>query len=268
MFLCFFTFVFIMKDFSNKLIDFFGFLKENYGDSLFLESDYKHQMEIHKVSEQQNTLENSGGSLSHSIDIFSAENDWFHSNNLDELEQKIKNCIKCSLGKTRTKFVFGSGNPKADIMFIGEAPGADEDLQGLPFVGRAGQLLTKLLKVVGLNREEVYICNILKCRPPNNRKPLPSEIELCKPYLLKQIELIKPKVIVALGATAIEGLLNLKKKMGELRGKIIFFNKIPVIITYHPAALLRNPNWESDFIEDLKLLFKHFPELTKKKGKK
>jgi DNA polymerase len=128
--------------------------------------------------------------------------------------------------------------------------------------------LNKLLKVVGLEREEVYICNILKCRPPNNRKPLPSEIELCKPYLLKQIELVKPKVIVALGATAIEGLLNLKKKMGELRGKIIHFNKIPVIITYHPAALLRNPNWEADFIEDLKLLFKHFPELTKKKGKK
>jgi DNA polymerase len=153
-------------------------------------------------------------------------------------------------------------------MFIGEAPGADEDLQGLPFVGRAGQLLNKLLKVVGLEREEVYICNILKCRPPNNRKPLPSEIELCKPYLLKQIELVKPKVIVALGSTAIEGLLNLKKKMGELRGKIIHFNKIPVIITYHPAALLRNPNWEADFIEDLKLLFKHFPELTKKKGKK
>jgi len=268
MFLCFFTFVFIMNEFSNKLIDFFNFLRENYGETIIVDTNYTQNFGSQSFAEPQDSLENYSATLSHSIDIFSSENDWFRSKNLEELEQKIKHCTKCSLGKTRTNFVFGSGNPNADIMFIGEAPGADEDLQGLPFVGRAGQLLNKLLKVVGLEREEVYICNILKCRPPNNRKPLPSEIELCKPYLLKQIELVKPKVIVALGATAIEGLLNLKKKMGELRGKIIHFNKIPVIITYHPAALLRNPNWEADFIEDLKLLFKHFPELTKKKGKK
>lgn len=152
-------------------------------------------------------------------------------------------------------------------MLVGEAPGADEDIQGLPFVGRAGQLLTKLLKNFGIDRNDVYICNILKCRPPNNRKPLPSEIEMCKPYLLKQIELIQPKVIIALGATAVEGLFNLKKKMGELRGKILNFNQIPVIVTYHPAALLRNPNWEKEFLDDLTILHKQFPNVLKGKRK-
>ncbi|MFN3305832.1 MAG: uracil-DNA glycosylase [Candidatus Kapaibacteriota bacterium] len=176
----------------------------------------------------------------------------------------MNRCTKCELSKTRTKFVFGSGNPDADIMFIGEAPGADEDLQGLPFVGRAGQLLTKLLREVGIERKDVFICNILKCRPPNNRKPLPSEIEMCKPYLLKQIEILNPKVIVALGATAIEGLFNIKKKMSELRGSIIYLNKIPVIVTYHPAAILRNPNLQREVIEDFNLLLNKFPSIVKR----
>lgn len=251
---------------DEKIISFFSFLKENYGDVISLENETSFNIPSNTILEPIVEYQKEQVTLSHSFDIFSTESDWFNSKTLSELEKKINKCTKCNLGNTRSKFVFGTGNPNAEIMFIGEAPGADEDLQGLPFVGRAGQLLTKLLKYVGIDREQIYICNILKCRPPNNRKPLPSEIELCKPYLLKQIELVKPKIIVALGATAIEGLLNIKKKMGELRGKILNFNKIPVIITYHPAALLRNPNWQEDFLNDLKLLFKNFPELMKKKG--
>lgn len=251
---------------DDKIINFLSFLKENYGKVIFFENEISSYFAKNTLSEPTLEYQKEQITLPHSLDIFSKESNWFNSKTLSELEQRINNCTKCNLGHTRTKFVFGAGNPNAEIMFIGEAPGADEDLQGLPFVGRAGQLLTKLFKYVGIERENVYICNILKCRPPNNRKPLPSEIELCKPYLLKQIELVKPKVIVALGATAIEGLLNIKKKMGELRGKILNFNKIPVIITYHPAALLRNPNWQEDLINDLKLLFENFPELIKKKG--
>lgn len=247
---------------NEKIESFFGFLKEVYGNFLYTNFNYQIQKETRTIKDKTET-ESYITKLPHSLDIFSTEEDWHNSTNLNELESKINTCIKCELGKTRTNFVFGVGNPNADIMFIGEAPGGEEDLQGIPFVGRAGQLLTKLLKVVGIERKDVYICNILKCRPPNNRKPLPSEIEMCKPYLIKQIELVKPKVIVALGATAVEGLLNIKKKMGELRGSILSFNKIPVIVTYHPAALLRNPNWEKDFIEDLNILKTKFSNIIK-----
>lgn len=248
---------------NEKIESFFGFLKEVYGNFLYTNFNYQIQKETRTIKDKTET-ESYITKLPHSLDIFSTEEDWHNSTNLNELESKINTCIKCELGKTRTNFVFGVGNPNADIMFIGEAPGGEEDLQGIPFVGRAGQLLTKLLKVVGIERKDVYICNILKCRPPNNRKPLPSEIEMCKPYLIKQIELVQPKVIVALGATAVEGLLNIKKKMGELRGSILSFNKIPVIVTYHPAALLRNPNWEKDFIEDLNILKTKFSNIIKR----
>jgi DNA polymerase len=249
-------------DIVSNLENFLKFIKENYGDIFFSQFSYSSSSNASLICEKTESTYSS--SIAHSIDIFSLENNWYDSKSLEELENKINKCTKCELAKTRTKFVFGTGNPTAEIMFIGEAPGADEDLQGLPFVGRAGQLLTKLLKTVGIDRNDVYICNILKCRPPNNRKPLPSEIEMCKPYLLKQIELIQPKVIIALGATAIEGLFNIKKKMGDLRGNIIYFNKIPVIVTYHPAALLRNPSWEKDFIEDIKILHQKFPQVLKR----
>jgi DNA polymerase len=249
---------------SEKIENYLLFLKENYGEIIYVTPLYTDFPQFTKVSEPTPNTDFSQG-ISHSIDIFSIDNDWYNAKTLTDLESKINNCTKCSLGNTRTKFVFGTGNPKADIMFIGEAPGADEDMQGLPFVGRAGQLLTKLLKEVNIERKEVYICNILKCRPPNNRKPLPSEIEMCLPYLIKQIEIVNPKVIVALGATAIEGLLNIKRKMSELRGKVLYFNKIPVVVTYHPAALLRNPNWINDFLEDLKMLKTKFSHIIKRK---
>lgn len=179
---------------------------------------------------------------------------------LEVFKDSIKDCLNCPLGYTRKNFVFGSGNPNADIMVIGEAPGADEDEQGLPFVGRAGQLLTKILESINLGRDQVYICNIIKCRPPENRRPSPEEVNECLPYLLKQIEIIKPVFILALGATAVESLLNTKVRMGDVRGKFTEFHDVKMLITYHPAALLRNPNLKRDVWEDVKFLRRMYDE--------
>lgn len=179
---------------------------------------------------------------------------WVGARSLEELYHKIKNCQRCPLGITRTKFVFGEGNPNADIMVIGEAPGADEDMQGRPFVGKAGQLLTKILESVGFKREDVFIGNINKCRPPGNRQPSKNEVEACEPFLKKQIELIKPKFILALGLTAANTLFKANYKMGDIRGKLFDYNGIKTLVTYHPAALLRNPNWKKPVWEDMKLL--------------
>jgi uracil-DNA glycosylase family 4 len=186
---------------------------------------------------------------------------WVNLNSLDELEKNINTCLKCPLGHTRLNFVFGVGDSKAEVMLIGEAPGADEDAQGEPFVGKAGQLLNKILTAVNLKREEVYICNILKCRPPNNRDPEPSEMGSCTPYLYKQIELIKPKFIICLGRIAGQWLLQTSETLTALRGKIHDFNGIKLIVTYHPAALLRNPNWKYPTWEDMKMFKKAYDEM-------
>ncbi len=180
--------------------------------------------------------------------------EWKKSSNLRQLYEMIHNCKNCPLGYSRTNFVYGSGNPKAEIMLIGEAPGADEDAQGLPFVGKAGQLLTKILESINIKREDVYIANILKCRPPNNRPPLPTEIQECEPYLHKQIELINPKFIVILGLTAGYTLLKSKLKMSDVGGKVFESNGRKFLITYHPAALLRNPNLKRPVWEHVKTL--------------
>lgn len=179
---------------------------------------------------------------------------WETAATLDDLHHQIKGCEQCALGFTRTNFVFGSGNPDADVMVIGEAPGADEDAQGLPFVGRAGQLLTKILEAIDLPRDQVYICNILKCRPPNNRKPLVTETDECEPYLWKQIELVRPRYILALGLTAANTLLKNKESMTALRGRIHDYHGIATIVTYHPAALLRNPEWKKHTWDDVRKL--------------
>jgi len=184
---------------------------------------------------------------------------------LDEFYNKINTCLKCELGKTRKKFVFGVGNPNADLMLIGEAPGAEEDAQGIPFVGRAGKLLTDILKAINFSRDDVYIANILKCRPPNNRDPLPVERETCFPYLDKQIELIKPKILLCLGRIAANTLLKKSEPMSLLRGGNIFnYLNIPVMVTYHPAALLRNPNWKKGCWEDVQAVRKLYDELANK----
>jgi uracil-DNA glycosylase len=186
---------------------------------------------------------------------------WVAAKSLDELNSMICNCVKCSLGNTRIKFVFGVGNPDADIVFVGEAPGADEDAQGEPFVGRAGQLLNKILEAIHFKREEVYICNILKCRPPNNRDPEPGEIDACEPHLWKQLEIMKPKIIVCLGRIAGQTLLRTTASLGELRGKVHNYRGIKLVVTYHPAALLRNPGWKKPTWEDVQWIKKMYEEM-------
>ena len=173
-------------------------------------------------------------------------------NALELFRQQICECTQCPLGATRKRFVFGAGDPAAGIMFVGEAPGAEEDRQGEPFVGAAGQLLTKIIAAMELRREDVYICNILKCRPPNNRDPQPAEIEQCEPYLKHQIELIQPKVICTLGRFAAQTLLRSSDSMGRMRGQVHHYEGIPLVATYHPAALLRNPQWKRPTWEDIK----------------
>src|SRR6267378_3552004 len=172
---------------------------------------------------------------------------------LDEIAAKVKKCTRCPLYETATHPVPGEGDPHAKLVCVGEAPGAKEDETGRPFVGQAGQLLTKILGAIDLTREQVFICNVLKHRPPGNRNPRPEEVEACSPYLIRQLELIKPKVIVAFGTFAAQTLLNTKSSLGELRGKIHQYHGVPLIVTYHPAALLRNPAWKRPTWEDVKL---------------
>jgi DNA polymerase len=172
---------------------------------------------------------------------------------LQEIAKKVKDCTRCSLYQTATNPVPGEGNSKAELVCVGEAPGAKEDETGRPFIGQAGQLLTKILAAIDLTREQVFICNVLKHRPPGNRNPLPEEVEACSPYLIRQLELIKPKVIVAFGTFAAQTLLNTKTPLGQLRGLVHQYHGIPLVVTYHPAALLRNPAWKRPTWEDVKL---------------
>jgi DNA polymerase len=172
---------------------------------------------------------------------------------LAAVEARAKVCVKCGeLSRCRHSVVFGVGNPRAEIMFVGEAPGRDEDMQGEPFVGRAGELLTKIIAAMGFKRGDVYIANVLKCRPPENRTPLPDEVTNCLPYLLSQIELIKPKLIVALGATAVRALLDVQLGITKMRGHWYTFRDIPIMPTFHPAYLLRNPPAKKEVWEDMK----------------
>jgi len=192
-------------------------------------------------------------------------NDSFQSaGSLEELNGLICNCMKCPLGDTRKNFVFGSGNSHSDVLILGEGPGADEDEQGLPFVGRSGKLLTDILKAIKFEREQVYIANIVKCRPPGNRTPYPEEMECCMPYLRKQIELIDPKVILCVGLTAAQGLLKKKDALGKMRGQVFEFEGRKVMVTYHPAALLRNPNWKRGCWEDVQAFRKLYEESINK----
>ncbi len=170
------------------------------------------------------------------------------------LEKMVAGCTKCGLHETRTNTVFGDGSPSARLVFIGEAPGRDEDMQGIPFVGRAGKLLDRMIAAIGFTREEIFIANILKCRPPNNRDPKEDEVTACGKYLARQIELIDPVVICALGRVAGQNLLGTRAPLRVLREGIHHYNGIRVVVTYHPAALLRNPNWKKAAWEDLQML--------------
>src|SRR5690349_3983462 len=172
---------------------------------------------------------------------------------LEDLAEIIAKCTKCPLYKTATKPVPGQGSPTAELVCVGEAPGENEDKSGLAFVGQAGQLLTKILAAINLSREDVFICNVLKHRPPGNRNPAPLEVEACSPYLVRQLEIIRPKVIVAFGTFAAQTLLDTKLSIGKLRGSVHKYYGIPLIVTYHPAALLRNPAWKRPTWEDVQL---------------
>jgi uracil-DNA glycosylase family 4 len=172
---------------------------------------------------------------------------------LEEVSRAIAACRSCFLCQGRRNTVPGEGSPHAKLLFIGEGPGQVEDETGRPFVGRAGELLTQIIEAVGLRREDVFIANAVKCRPPQNRKPLPDELAACWRYLERQIELLRPKVIVALGATAAETLLQVRRSLAELRGRVHSYRGIPLVVTYHPAALLRNPNWKKPTWDDIRI---------------
>ena len=190
-------------------------------------------------------------------DLFNADQAVFKAKNLQQLRDAIGDCRRCKLCAGRTNLVFGVGNPSADLMFVGEGPGRDEDLQGEPFVGRAGQLLTDIItKGIGLKREDVYIANVVKCRPPENRNPEPDEVAACEPFLKKQIELVRPRVIVALGKFAVQTLLQSKVPITKLRGKWHSYHGIKLMPTFHPAYLLRNPADKKLVWEDIKEVIK------------
>ena len=280
------------EEIINKVEQFFLQLKEQYGNIIYLEnnpniSENNKSKELNYLNISEDTIAKSNVKVFKKTDnipqieiktissvsieninfevniqgtILTDNPEWKQTTSLEALYEKIHNCTNCPLGLTRNKFVFGIGNPNADLIVVGEGPGADEDEQGLPFVGRAGQLLTKILQSINLSREDVYIANIIKCRPPNNRVPLPTEVEQCEPFLIKQIELIKPKLILALGLTAVDTLLKRKHKMAEIRGSLMNYQSIKMLVTYHPAALLRNPNFKRPVWEDMQLLRKLLDE--------
>ncbi len=287
-----------MKDIlKKKLIEALIDQKEIFGDELLEETKLKRKTIIHNeqavnpnskpAAQLKNTksetptesiddfpifVKEPGKNKIDNVNLFEESKEkWELSDDLDEQNKLICNCQKCALGATRNKFVFGSGNPHADVIAIGEGPGADEDAQGLPFVGRAGKLLTDILKAIKFERDEIYIANIVKCRPPGNRTPLPQEMETCLPYLKKQINLIKPKLILCLGLTAAQGLLKKKDSLTNMRGKVFEFesgdNRIKVMVTYHPAALLRNPGWKKGCWEDVQKFRKLYDEIVLNDGK-
>ena len=175
---------------------------------------------------------------------------------LDDIFQDLEGCSRCDLKRSRNNIVFGAGNPEAELVFVGEGPGFEEDRQGEPFVGSAGQLLTKIIAAIGLNRDQVYICNIIKCRPPGNRNPEPDEVAACSPFLRRQLKAIGPKYVCALGKFAAQTLLETTEPISRLRGRLHIHNGLRVIPTYHPAYLLRNPDKKRDVWDDMKLLMK------------
>jgi uracil-DNA glycosylase family 4 len=198
------------------------------------------------------------------------ESDKIADDSLEKIRADIGDCTRCKLCEKRTNIVFGVGNPKAELVFVGEGPGRDEDAQGEPFVGRAGQLLTQMIEAMGLKRSDVYICNVVKCRPPENRLPEKDEIEICSPFLLRQLDTIKPKIIVALGSCAVQTLMQTKQGITGLRGKFFPFRGMKLMATYHPAYLLRNPPAKPDVWKDLQLVMAELglPEPKKKTVKK
>ena len=232
-----------MNEFKKQLIEALKDQKEIFGDELLSRSILQRKTTVVTRIQPEDINENS---------LFDVKDDWEKASSLQELDNLINKCTKCPLHKSRTNFVFGVGSPNAKVMVVGEGPGAEEDAQGEPFVGRAGKLLNDILKAINFKREEVYIANVVKSRPPGNRTPTAEEMEACVPYLKKQIDLIKPKLILCLGLTAAQGLLKKRESLTSLRGQLFEYRGAKVMVTYHPAALLRNPNWKKPCWEDMK----------------
>ena len=228
--------------------------RENPRDNPVVSADWRDVLSQTGATPEANPVETTAAGIvasSGNDELFNS--DIMQLGSLDAIAQAVESCTRCPLSATATRGVPGSGNPNADFMCLGEGPGANEDQQGLPFVGQAGQLLTKILAAVNLSRDDVFITNVVKHRPPGNRNPAPDEIVACTPYLIRQLELIKPKVILALGTFAAQTLLNTKMPIGKLRGEVHRYHGIPVVVTYHPAALLRNPSWKRPTWEDVQL---------------
>lgn len=244
---------------KKEVIRILNLQKEIFGDELFMPKNKKNSL---VVKEASSNYEEPKLFPEMKEKRAITKTDWEKATSLEEFEKLICECTKCRLHQGRDKFVFGTGNPNADVLVIGEGPGAEEDKQGLPFVGRAGKLLTDMLKAIKFEREEVYIGNVVKCRPPGNRTPMQDEMDTCLPYLQKQVELIKPKLILCLGLTAAKGLLQKKESLGQLRKNVFEYEGAKVIVTYHPAALLRNPNWKRDAWEDLKKFRRMYDQLV------
>lgn len=251
---------------QDKIIDFFENLRAFESNFIYLGEAPQNPLPIMIMQEKEEMQSENKekNNIAQQKEIVTIDNsvseNWIDSNSIEELHKNINMCLKCPFGKTRTNFVFGVGNNNADIMVIGEGPGADEDLQGEPFVGRAGQLLNKILEAIHLKREDVYIANVVKCRPPGNKTPTESEFKDCLPYLLKQIEIIKPKFILTLGAVPLLALFGKMYQISKHRGHVLDFKGIKVIPTYHPAYLLRNPSAKKLVWEDVQILEKLYNE--------
>ena len=183
---------------------------------------------------------------------------------LERIREDLGECTRCRLHTTRNKIVFGAGNPRAELVFVGEGPGHDEDVQGLPFVGRAGKLLTQMIEAMGLQRDQVYICNVVKCRPPENRRPEDDEVAICSPFLYRQLDVIQPKAIVCLGLTAAQALLKTKEPISRFRGQWLDYRGTKLLATYHPAYLLRNPPAKAEVWKDLQKVMAHLGLKVKK----
>ncbi len=228
------------SELKKQIIEALKDQKNIFGDDLFDTEVLKRKTIVQKKNIEESITQE----LQEDLMINGEKENWQAAKNLEELNKQICECLNCPLGKNRTNFVFGSGNPNADVMVIGEGPGAEEDKQGLPFVGRAGKLLTDILKAINFEREEVYIANVVKCRPPANRTPLAPEMDECVPYLKKQIELIKPKLILLVGLTAAQGILKKKDSLTKMRGQVFEFENAKVMVTYHPAGVVKKSRLE------------------------
>jgi len=250
----------VMQNFLSEVIQSLKWHQTVFGDTLYLDDDIdldiaqslpKNTAVPKAEPEPKPQVQASSKKTVNKKDGFSES--VIHQNDpeMQQFFHEINHCAKCGLYKSRTNFVFGMGNPHANILFVGEAPGRDEDLQGLPFVGKAGKLLEKMLNALQMKREDIFIANVLKCRPPGNRDPLPEEVSQCEPYLIKQIEMIDPKIIVGLGRISAQVLLKTTDSLTRMRNQVHSYHNIPFLVTYHPAALLRNPRWKRESWQDL-----------------